>query len=116
MDVLMIVAPGGPETQGVGKAGVLAALGPEGVLINDSSGTLVDDKALITALREKTILTAGLDVFTHEPQVPEELMAMDHIVLLPHLGSASTHTRNAMGQLVVDNLLHWFAGKGPITP
>ena len=76
----------------------------------------MDEAALIEALRDKTILSAGLDVFEDEPRVPAELVAMDHVVLLPHVGSASVHTRNAMGQLVVDNLLSWFAGQGALTP
>ena len=79
-------------------------------------GSLVDEAALIAALRDGTIRGAGLDVFEREPQVPAELLAMDHVVLLPHVGSASHHTRQAMDQLMVDNLLSWAAGKGPITP
>jgi lactate dehydrogenase-like 2-hydroxyacid dehydrogenase len=77
---------------------------------------VVDEPALIRALTSKTILSAGLDVFTDEPRVPAELIAMDHVVLLPHVGSASVETRRAMGQLVVDNLVSWFSGKGPVTP
>ena len=79
-------------------------------------GSVVDDAALIDALREKRILTAALDVFTDEPNVPQALIEMDHVVLAPHVGSASHHTRDAMGQLVVDNLLSFAAGKGPLTP
>lgn len=116
VDVLMAVAPGGADTRHIINAEVLAALGPEGVLINVGRGSVVDESALIAALQAKTILSAGLDVFEDEPKVPAELIAMDHIVLLPHIGSASVHTRNAMGQLVVDNLVSWFKGKGPLTP
>ena len=116
VDVLMCVAPGGAETKGMVDAEVLRALGPNGILINVARGTVVDERALIEALRSKTILTAGLDVFEDEPRVPQELIDMDHVVLLPHVGSASIHTRNAMGQLVVDNLISWFSGKGPLTP
>jgi lactate dehydrogenase-like 2-hydroxyacid dehydrogenase len=76
----------------------------------------VDERALIEALKSKTILSAGLDVFVNEPEVPKELLELDHIVLFPHLGSASVHTRRAMEQLVVDNLLAWAAGKPPLTP
>ena len=114
--VLMCVAPGGAETRGIVNAEVLAALGPEGILINVGRGSVVDEAALVAALKAKTILSAGLDVFADEPRVPRELIDMDQVVLLPHVGSASTHTRNAMGQLVVDNLVSWFSGKGPITP
>jgi len=116
VDVLMVVIPGGDETKHLVDAEVLKALGPNGILINVARGTVVDERALIAALRDKTILTAGLDVFDDEPNVPQELIAMDHVVLLPHVGSASVHTRNAMGQLVVDNLVSWFEGKGPLTP
>jgi len=115
-DVLMVVASGGPETHHLVNAEVLEALGPDGVLINVGRGSVVDEKALIEALQNKTILSAGLDVFENEPQVPAELIAMDHVVLLPHVGSASVYTRKAMAQLVVDNLVSWFDGKGALTP
>jgi lactate dehydrogenase-like 2-hydroxyacid dehydrogenase len=116
VDVLMCVAPGGPETKHLVNADVLRALAPDGVVINVGRGSVVDELALIAALRDKVILTAGLDVFEDEPRVPQELIDMDHVVLLPHVGSASVYTRNAMGQLVVDNLVAWFSGKGPLTP
>jgi lactate dehydrogenase-like 2-hydroxyacid dehydrogenase len=102
--ILMVVAPGGSETKQIVNAEVLKALGPEGVLINVGRGSVVDERALIAALTTRTILTAGLDVFEDEPRVPQELIALEHVVLLPHVGSGSVHTRNAMGQLVVDNL------------
>src|SRR5215207_9804081 len=114
--ILMVVAPGGPGTKHIVNAEVLKALGPEGVLVNVGRGSVVDEQALIAALKAGTILTAGLDVFEDEPRVPLELVALDHVVLLPHVGSGSHHTRDAMGQLVVDNLVSWFAGKGPLTP
>ena len=115
-DILLAIAPGGPGTQKIINAEVLAALGPQGILINVARGSLVDDDALIDALRSGKIMTAGLDVFTDEPRVPQALLDMEHIVLLPHVGSASQHCRNAMGQLVVDNLASWATGKGPLTP
>ncbi|HSK42000.1 MAG TPA: NAD(P)-dependent oxidoreductase, partial [Arenibaculum sp.] len=59
---------------------------------------------------------AGLDVFADEPHIPPELAALDNVVLLPHIGSGSVHTRNAMGQLLVDNVFAWFDGRGPLTP
>jgi lactate dehydrogenase-like 2-hydroxyacid dehydrogenase len=71
---------------------------------------------LIKALQERTILSAGLDVYLSEPQVPPELIAMEHVVLFPHLGSASVYTRTQMDQLVVDNLVAWAAGRPPLTP
>lgn len=116
VDLLVSVAPGGDGTRHIVNAAVLEALGPTGVLINVGRGSVVDERALVVALRERRILSAGLDVFEDEPRVPAELMAMDHIVLLPHVGSASVHTREGMGQLQIDNLVSWFAGRGPITP
>lgn len=116
VDTLVSVAPGGASTHHMINAEVLKALGPNGILINVGRGTVVDEQALIEALNAKTILSAGLDVFEDEPRVPAGLIAIDHIVLLPHVGSASVHTREAMGQLLVDNLISWFDGKGPLTP
>ena len=116
VDILLSVAPGGASTFHTINAEVLAALGPNGVLINIGRGSVVDEKALIKALQDKVIFSAGLDVFEDEPNVPSELIAMDHVVLLPHVGSASHHTRNLMGQLVVDNILAFQAGKAPVTP
>jgi lactate dehydrogenase-like 2-hydroxyacid dehydrogenase len=116
VDILLVITPGGPETKHLINAQVLEALGPEGVLINVARGSVVDEDALIAALRERKIMTAGLDVFANEPRVPQELIDMEHVVLLPHVGSASVHTRNAMGQLVVDNLLSYAARRGPLTP
>ena len=98
------------------NADVLKALGPRGVLINVARGSVVDEQALVAALKSGTILAAGLDVFANEPNVPDELKTMQNVVLLPHIGSASVVTRNAMDQLVVDNLKNWFAGKAPLTP
>ena len=115
-DILVAIAPGGPETRHIVNAPVLDALGPDGIFVNVARGSVVDEDALVAALREKRILTAALDVFADEPRVPEALIAMDHVVLAPHVGSASHPTRDAMGQLVVDNLLHFSAGKGPLTP
>ncbi|MCE4225727.1 2-hydroxyacid dehydrogenase [Methylobacterium sp. C25] len=116
VDVLMVVAPGGAGTEGMVNAEVLAALGPDGIVINVARGTVIDEPALIDALRSGTIHSAGLDVFAKEPQVPQELIDVERAVLLPHVGSASVHTRRAMGRLVVDNLVSWFDGKGPLTP
>jgi lactate dehydrogenase-like 2-hydroxyacid dehydrogenase len=116
VDTLMVIVPGGATTRNLINAEVLKALGPNGVLINMARGSVVDEPALIQALKDRTILSAGLDVFVNEPHVPQELIDMDHIVLFPHLGSASIATRQAMDQLVVDNLKAWFAGKAPLTP
>jgi lactate dehydrogenase-like 2-hydroxyacid dehydrogenase len=116
VDVLLVITPGGAETKNLINAEVLRALGSNGILINMSRGSVVDEPALIKALQDKTILSAGLDVFAREPEVPAELLAMDHVVLFPHVGSASVATRERMDQLVVDNLLAWAAGKPPLTP
>ena len=116
VDTLLAILPGGPATKGLIDAAVLAALGPDGILINVARGSVVDEPALVEALRSGTILAAGLDVFADEPRVPQPLLELDNVVLLPHVGSATRHTRGLMGRLVVDNLLSWFAGRGPLTP
>jgi len=115
-DVLIVITPGGASTRHLINAEVLKALGSNGVLINVARGTVVDEQALIDALKSGTILSAGLDVYEDEPRVPQELIDLEHVVLLPHIASASVHTRNAMGQLVADNLISWFDGKGPLSP
>jgi lactate dehydrogenase-like 2-hydroxyacid dehydrogenase len=116
VDILVVIVPGGAETRNMINAQVLEALGPNGILINVARGSVVDEPALVKALQDKKIRAAGLDVFVHEPKVPKELMEMDNVVLFPHLGSASVYTRTQMDYLVVDNLLSWAAGKGPLTP
>jgi lactate dehydrogenase-like 2-hydroxyacid dehydrogenase len=116
VDVLLAIVPGGSGTANMIDAAVLDALGPDGILINMARGSVVDEPALIKALEEKRIMSAGLDVYAREPEVPPELIAMDNVVLFPHLGSASDYTRQQMDQLVVDNILAWAAGKPPLTP
>ncbi|WBQ05986.1 2-hydroxyacid dehydrogenase [Kribbella sp. CA-293567] len=116
VDILMIVIPGGDETRHLVDAQVLKALGTDGILINVARGTVVDEEALVEALRTNTILSAGLDVFEHEPEVHPGLLDLGNAVLLPHVGSASVPTRDAMGQLVVDNLVSWYETGKPLTP
>ena len=116
VDTLIVIVPGGAATAKMINAEVFKALGPRGVLINVARGSVVDEPALVAALKSGTILAAGLDVFAAEPSVPDELKTLQNVVLLPHIGSASVVTRNAMDQLVVDNLKNWFAGKAPLTP
>ena len=116
VDTLLVIVPGGAATANMINAEVLKALGPNGILINMARGSVVDEPALIAALKDRTIYSAGLDVFAKEPQVPKELLEMDNIVLFPHLGSSTEVTRAAMDQLVVDNILAWVAGKPPLTP
>lgn len=111
-DFLIVAAPGGPATRNIVSADVLNALGSNGTLINIARGSLVDEPALIAALKAGTIRAAGLDVFANEPNVPQELLAMDNVVLLPHVGSATSETRQAMGDLCRANLDSWFAGEG----
>lgn len=116
VNLLISVLPGTEATRNTINADVLKALGPDGVLINIGRGTVVDEPALITALKDGTIRSAGLDVFTDEPHVPAELIALENTVLLPHVGSASIPTRNAMGQLLFENITSWFEKGAPITP
>lgn len=116
VDILITIIPGGPATKNMINEKVLEALGPKGIFINVARGSVVDEPALIEALRSKKIMSAGLDVFADEPRVPKELIEMENVILLPHVASASVFTRRAMGQLVVDNLKAWAAGKPPLTP
>jgi lactate dehydrogenase-like 2-hydroxyacid dehydrogenase len=116
VDTLMVIVPGGAATANMINAEVLKALGPNGIVINMARGSVIDEPALIEALKSRTIYSAGLDVFAKEPHVPQELLELDHVCLFPHLGSSTEATRAAMDQLVVDNLLAWAAGKPPLTP
>jgi lactate dehydrogenase-like 2-hydroxyacid dehydrogenase len=116
VDVLILVTPGGAETRHLVGKEVLEALGPNGILINVGRGSVVDQQALVHALTNRTILAAGLDVYENEPHVPPELIALENTVLLPHVASASVHTRDSMAQLAVDNLLACVNGKPPLTP
>jgi len=116
VDILLVIVPGGAATANMINAEVLDALGPNGILINMARGSVVDEPALIKALKDKRILAAGLDVYVKEPEVPAELIAMDNVVLFPHLGSGSVYTRDKMDQLIVDNIVAWAAAKPPLTP
>jgi lactate dehydrogenase-like 2-hydroxyacid dehydrogenase len=116
VDTLIVVTPGGPETQNLINAAVLEALGPRGILINMSRGSVVDEPALIAALKARKIQAAGLDVYLGEPKIDPAFLELDNVALFPHVGSGSIHTRNAMGQLVVDNLAAFAEGKPPKTP
>jgi lactate dehydrogenase-like 2-hydroxyacid dehydrogenase len=116
VDTLISVLPGGGATDKLIGADILKALGPRGILVNIGRGSVVDQPALIAALADGTIMAAGLDVFADEPHVPAALMALNNAVLLPHVGSASVYTRDAMGQLCVDNLVSWFGQGRPLTP
>jgi lactate dehydrogenase-like 2-hydroxyacid dehydrogenase len=114
-DFLVVACPGGAVTRHIVSAEVLTALGKKGILINIARGSIVDETALVKALQDGTIKGAGLDVFADEPHVPPPLLAMDHVVLLPHVGSATHETRKAMGDLCKANLDSWFAEKKVLT-
>lgn len=116
VDTLLLIVPGGPATLNLVNAQVLDALGPRGVVINMARGTVIDEDALIAALKANKILRAGLDVYPNEPHVNPALLALDNVTLLPHVGSASIPTRSAMGQLVIDNLAAFAQAKPPVTP
>ena len=116
VDTLIVVVPGGAATEKAVNSDILGALGPQGVLISVGRGTTIDEPALITALTDRTIAAAGLDVFAHEPNVPQALMDLPNACLLPHVASASVSTRNGMADLVVDNLEAWLAGRPALTP
>lgn len=115
-DFLIVACPGGEGTRHLINAEVLAALGAKGTLINIARGSIVDETALVAALSDGVIATAGLDVFEFEPRLPAELLAMGHVTLLPHIGSATRETRGDMAQLVLDNLAAHFSGQPLVTP
>src|SRR5574337_717719 len=114
-DVLVVACPGGPATRHLVDARVLEALGPEGTLVNIARGSIVDEEALVRALADGTIKGAGLDVYADEPRVPPAMLAMDNVVLLPHVGSATRETRQAMADLCKANLDAWFDGGRVLT-
>ena len=115
-DFLVIITPGGDGTRKMINAEVLAALGAQGILVNVARGSVVDETALIDALERGVIAGAGLDVFESEPQVPERLRALPHVVLTPHIGSATGQTRQAMADLAMANLQAHFAGRPLLSP
>ncbi|CDX42227.1 Glyoxylate/hydroxypyruvate reductase A HPR2 [Mesorhizobium plurifarium] len=116
VDTLICVAPGGAATERAINAEILSALGSNGVFVNIGRGSTVDEAALAAALESGAIAAAGLDVFAEEPNVPRALLDAPNTSLLPHVGSASVHTRRAMADLCVDNLVSWFAERRPLTP
>lgn len=116
VDILISIVPSTPQTNGAINAEVLAALGSNGVLINVGRGSTVDETALIASLQDGTIAAAGLDVFAAEPHVPPALIDLPNVSLLPHVASASVPTRDAMADLVADNVISWFDKGHPLTP
>jgi lactate dehydrogenase-like 2-hydroxyacid dehydrogenase len=115
-DFLVVITPGGAGTRKLVDARVLQALGPKGILVNVARGSVVDEEALVQALQQGVIGGAALDVFEREPQVPEALRRMPHVVLAPHIGSATAETRQAMADLALDNLVRHFDGQPVRTP
>lgn len=116
VDFLVVICPGGEATRNLVNAKVMEALGPEGILVNVARGSVVDEPALIDALKSGKLGGAALDVFVDEPNVPKELLTMENVVLAPHVGSATTETRNAMADLVVANLRAHLRGQKLVTP
>lgn len=116
VDWLVIATPGGAATKHLVNREVLAAVGPSGSLVNVARGSVVDETALVEALRAGTLGGAALDVFADEPRVPDALLSLENVVLSPHAGSATHKTRQAMGDLVIANLAAHFAGKDLLTP
>jgi D-3-phosphoglycerate dehydrogenase len=115
-EFVIVIVPGGDATKNIINAEVLKALGPNGILVNVSRGSTVDEEALIGALQTRTIKAAGLDVFYNEPDIDKRFFGLDNVVLQPHHGSGTVETRKAMGQLVRDNLAAHFAGQPLPTP
>lgn len=115
-DALVVVVPGGAATERLVDREVMAALGPDGTLVNVARGTVVDETAMIELLESGGLGRAGLDVFEAEPRVPERLRALPNVVLLPHVGSATGETRAAMGDLVCEGLEDVLAGRRPRAP
>lgn len=112
-DFVVVATPGGAGTTKLIDADALNAMKPDGIFINISRGEVVDETALIDALEQGRIAGAGLDVYEKEPFVPPRLIALENCVLLPHLGSATAETRQAMGQMALDNIIAWSEGKSP---
>jgi lactate dehydrogenase-like 2-hydroxyacid dehydrogenase len=112
-DFVVVATPGGADTTKLIDAEALAAMKPSGIFINISRGEVVDEEALIAALEQGRISGAGLDVYEKEPYVPPRLTALENCVLLPHLGSATVETRQAMGQMALDNIIAWSEGAEP---
>ncbi|NVN43550.1 2-hydroxyacid dehydrogenase [Asaia siamensis] len=115
-DVLVLCVSGGARSFHMVDRSILEALGPKGFLINVARGSVVDEEALIEALRDNTIRGAGLDVFADEPHVPEAFYGLDNVVLQSHRATSTVETRQAMGRLVFDNLAAFFQGKPLLTP
>ncbi|WP_419179448.1 2-hydroxyacid dehydrogenase [Mycolicibacterium iranicum] len=116
VDVLIVAAAGGDGTRGLVSREVIEELGPRGYLVNIARGSVVDQDALVEALLNGRLAGAGLDVFADEPKVPEELFALNNVVLLPHVASGTEQTRAAMEALTLRNLDSFLASGELVTP
>ena len=116
VDVLMVAAAGGAATRGLVDRAAIDALPPGAIFCNVSRGTVVDEAALLAALRERRIAAAGLDVFLNEPDIDPEFAAFDHVVLQPHAASGTVETRKEMGRLMRENLEAAMDGRPLLTP
>lgn len=115
-DFLVIASVGGEETRGIVSREVLRALGPKGIVVNIARGSVIDEQGMIELLQSGELGGAGLDVFEHEPRVPDALKQMPQVVLMPHVASATHETRQDMETLLLENLRAYFAGEGLVTP
>lgn len=115
-DFLVVATVGGPSTRHLIDTRILNALGPNGIIVNISRGSVIDEQAMVKALLDGRLGGAGLDVFENEPKVPDELKSLDNVVLVPHIGSATSETRRAMAALVLENALSWAAKGQLVTP
>jgi lactate dehydrogenase-like 2-hydroxyacid dehydrogenase len=112
-DVISINVPGSPENHHLIDADILSAAKPGAILVNTARGDVINESALIAALENGALAGAGLDVYEHEPHVPEALLAMENVVLLPHLGTNALEVRTQMGLMAVENIAAFFAGEKP---
>ena len=115
-DVLIVAVRAGPDTQHIIDAGMLKRLGQDGTIVNISRGSTIDQKALLTALENKTIAAAGLDVFEVEPHKPDALSALPNVVLTPHIGGHTTESHIGMQDCVIANLTAFFEGRPLVYP
>ena len=116
VDYLIVAVVGGTETAGIVSAEVLDALGPEGIVVNISRGTTIDEGAMLDRLEDGRLAGAGLDVFLNEPKIDPRFAALDNVVMLPHIGSATDTTRAEMARLQRDNVIAFMEGRPVLTP
>jgi lactate dehydrogenase-like 2-hydroxyacid dehydrogenase len=115
-DTLVMALPGDPTTHKIASREALEALGPEGVVVNISRGSVIDEDAMIDLLRTNKLLAAGLDVFTTEPEINPAFYELDNVALSPHCAAGSHDSRSTGQRIACDNVLSWIARKGPLDP